>query len=79
MLGDSLTHPMLLTFLFLSFVQPDGHREPRNEVESLILPTPPGGLNQEPTDSNITPSPTELLSQNILPASFSGQNELKHH
>ena len=32
--GDSLTHPILST-VFFSFVRPEGHREPRNEVGSL--------------------------------------------
>ena len=41
--GDSLTHPILIAALYQ--VWPEGHREPRNEVESH-KPVPAHWLNQ---------------------------------
>ena len=46
--GDSLTHPMLITYVL--HIRPEGHREPRSEVGSLS-PTK-WGLHQETSDSD---------------------------
>ena len=35
--GDSLNNPVLIT-VFVHF-RPEGHREPRNEVGSLVVPS----------------------------------------
>ena len=41
--ADSPTHPMLSTALFIDNFQPEGHREPRNEVGSDCLAGFEGG------------------------------------
>ena len=48
--GDSLTNPMLITAFY--HFEPEGHREPRNEVGSLSPAERLIGLNREHSSSN---------------------------